>query len=168
MNLRNRSFLLGLAIAVAVALYILISSNPNASESLPEFAIRSSTSMATLSPEEQSKQRELVQKMIQNDEFRPPPGNVGTTPSAVSPFSQVRRASGSEASRNISGNSAPQPGVPQIVPMNIGTQSKQNPVAVATRNNFSVPLPAQANTGTPSTLIEFESPPGIGSAKGGQ
>ena len=170
MKIQKKWFLLGSAIAVGSIsiFYILANSNHDVSKTLPMAVVGSPAPKAILSAEELIKRRELVQQMIQNGEFRPPPGNVGTISSAASPFGQFTRGSGDDASKNPDANSATQPRVPQIISMNLGTPGKQNAVAVATRDNLFQPVPVQASVGTQSSPIEFESPPGIGSPKGGQ
>ena len=182
----KKPFLLGSAIVVGVAtvLYLMISRDKDASIPLPMAVIGSPASAEKLSPEEQIKRRELVKQMIQNGDFSPPPGNAAAISSSISPFGQGARTTGDGASRNVSDPVAARPGALQITPMNLGTQAAQTPVGITAQakasatssvqtstvagNNVFVTPPVQTDTGTKSTQIEFEPPPGIGSPKGGQ
>ncbi len=168
MKLQNIRFWLGLALAIGVAFYLLSSRNQDVAEPASGSVPGSGAAPSTLSPEERTKRHELVERMMQNNEFRPPPGNVGIHPSAASPFGQVARTGAGDAPLNGGGNPTLQAVMPQIGAMNLGSPNKQNAVAAATRDNLSVPALLQPNTGAPKSSMEFESPPGAGSPKGGQ
>lgn len=105
-----------------------------------------------------------VQQMINSGQFAPPPGNPDKMYSIASPFAAAAPASGSP-SGNTGTSQSPanvQPGVAMLGANPAGSTSTQ----LAQRNAPAAASPAQRQT--PGQPIEFETPPGIGSAKGNQ
>jgi hypothetical protein len=112
-----------------------------------------------------------VQRMINSGQFAPPPGNPDKMYSIASPFSQSLPDAPAApvtpgAPGKSQGNSGVQPGIAML-----GGNAWNNSPAQDVRKNSSTTAEIKPQT-TPAQVqsqsIEFETPPGIGSSKGGQ
>lgn len=109
-----------------------------------------------------------VQRMINNGQFAPPPGNPDKMYSIASPFSQSAPAA--PAASGAPGKNQGNPGVQAGIAM-LGANTWNNPPAQDVRKNLPGVAEIKPNTvpdQAQSQSIEFETPPGIGSVKGGQ
>ncbi|MFA7282457.1 MAG: hypothetical protein WC100_20410 [Sterolibacterium sp.] len=109
-----------------------------------------------------------VQRMIDSGQFAPPPGNPDKMYSIASPFSQSAPAAPVTpgAPGKSQGNSGVQPGIAML-----GANTWSNAPAQDARKSSSVTAEIKSHTApaqVQSQSIEFETPPGIGSSKGGQ
>ncbi|MFA7282453.1 MAG: hypothetical protein WC100_20390 [Sterolibacterium sp.] len=104
-----------------------------------------------------------VQRMINSGQFAPPPGNPDKMYSIASPFSASTSAA-SGAPDKSQGHSGAQSGIAML-----GANTWSNPPAQDVRKNPSAIAEVKPHTAQAQTQsIEFETPPGIGSSKGGQ
>ena len=67
-----------------------------------------------------------------------------------------------------SGQFAPPPGNPEKIRSMIPTKNVKVPATIAKHGNLAVSTQAQVQKKPQSQLIEFETPPGVGSNKGGK
>lgn len=107
-----------------------------------------------------------VQQMINSGQFAPPPGNLDKMYSIASPFAAATPAAASESSPGNSGISQSPAGVQPGIAMLGANPGGGTPTQVVKRNAPPATSPAQLQA--PGQPIEFETPPGIGSAKGSQ
>ena len=113
-----------------------------------------------------SNSRSEVQQMINSGQFAPPPGNPDKMYSIASPFTAAAPAAASGSSPGNAGISQSPAGVQPGIAMLGANPGGGTPTQLVKRNAPPAASPAQLQAhGQP---IEFETPPGIGSAKGSQ
>jgi len=142
----------------------------SSSQSSASELIAVATKRASLQP--QASRSASVQQMIDSGQFAPPPGNTERVASSVSPFTSGTRTASSGMSQSGKGNGQEQAGVPQAAAVMFSYRGDKIAAAVVRQDSQSVSnatlTTAAASPQTPSQPTEFESPPGVGSAKGGQ
>jgi hypothetical protein len=114
----------------------------------------------------QTRENASVQRLINSGQFDPPPGNTERLNSAVSPFSRFAQAVAHEFSGKTDTNRQNQPTQASVREVVSAHGSNGTISAIVGQDNQSSNNQALAQLQNQSS--EFESPPGIGSAKGGQ
>jgi len=124
----------------------------------------------------QTPESALVQHLINSGQFDPPPGNTQKTNSFTNPFLPLTQAETQEMAHEVERNLQEQQRSMQGSSI-ISARVSDKPVAAVVRqvsqsvgNQASpqTPVPPQTQSQIQSASLEFESPPGIGSAKGGR
>ncbi|MCX7169222.1 MAG: hypothetical protein NTY41_02740 [Proteobacteria bacterium] len=110
--------------------------------------------------------RAEVQQMINSGQFAPPPGNPDKMYSIASPFAAAAPAVTSGSSAGNAGTSQSPAGVQPGIAMLGANPGGSAPAQLVKRNAPPATSPAQLQA--PGQPVEFETPPGIGSAKGSQ
>lgn len=113
-----------------------------------------------------SNSRSEVQQMINSGQFAPPPGNPDKMYSIASPFAAAAPAAASGSSPGSAGISQSPAGDQSGIAMLGANPGGSTPTQAIHRNSPAATSPAQLQA--PSQPVEFETPPGIGSAKGSQ
>jgi len=125
--------------------------------------LRMGATPAALPGQETAAPSSEVQHLINSGQFAAPPGNPDKMYSIASPFAAATPAAAAAIAAGNPGSPASiQPGLTMLGASSGSAATTQ----VATKNSpaAAVPAPPQPH----SQPIEFETPPGIGSAKGGQ
>jgi hypothetical protein len=122
-------------------------------------------SKGVLTEEEKIALRPQVQKMISDGAFNPPPGRVSTNNASVSPFIQeVVHVAAVDANGT-------QPAT-TVQSVQSAADSSRQPVKASRPPNEKTPQKSPdflaPTIGSSPTPFEFETPPGIGSVRGGQ
>ena len=175
MNSKNRYFLFGIAVIAltfGIAAYFSWDNGLKTSSSQPNASNQMTVKIERVSSQPQVSRSATVQQMIDSGQFAPPPGNTETMSSSVSPFSSGTRTASSGMSQNVKGNGQEQTWLQQAAAVMFSSRSDKIAAAVVRQDSPSVSATAQAQSAAPaqlqSGLPQFETPPGIGSAKGGQ
>jgi len=175
MIFKGRWLLLGItvvALGMLAAVYFLRSSDIEVTSIHPAQGNRFTVPEEKRSMQVQTPERALVLHLINTGQFNPPPGNTETMSSSVSPFSSGTRAASSGMSQSATGNGQEKTWLQQAATVMFPSRSDKIAAAVVRQDSPSVSATAQAQSAAPpqpqSGLPQFETPPGIGSAKGGQ
>jgi len=174
MNSKNRYFLFGIAVIAlvfGVTAYFSWDNGLKTSSSQPNASDQMAVKSERVASQPQVSRSASVQQMIDSGQFAPPPGNTERVASSVSPFTSGTRTASSSMSQSVKGNGQEQAGVQQAAAVMFSSRSDKIAAAVVRQDSPSVSATAQAQSAappSPSQPAEFESPPGVGSAKGGQ
>ena len=177
MNVKSRSLPIGItaiALVLCVAAYLSWDSDLGSS-SQPGERSRMTPTTGEGSLPSQAIRKQSIQQMIDSGQFDPPPGSAVKLHSAVSPFSRPAQAEAQRPSPTVDSSTQGQPGQLWVAGAMPASGSDNNASAGARQekqpasNQALSPTLIQAPAQTPdqSQPVEFESPPGVGSPKGG-
>ena len=107
-----------------------------------------------------------IRQMINSGQFAPPPGNPDKMYSIASPFAAAPAAAASGNSPGNTGASQSPAGIRPGVAMLGADPAGSTPTQVVKQSAPVATSPARLQA--PGQPVEFETPPGIGSAKGSQ
>jgi len=168
MQSRNSWAALVIALTLCLGILYFVASEPSPQSG--GIVLRSDTTLPTLPGPESAVPTgsSEVQRMINSGQFDPPPGNPEKMYSIAPPFSNTASAASSPAG-NGQGKAVVQAGLAVLgastwstPPTQEGSKSPSTTIEVG-------PHTIQTQTQqTQTQSIEFETPPGIGSSKGGQ
>lgn len=171
--------LLGL-IAVSLGMVIADSFSPvrdlkisNNTASVPSSGNGLASVVGRQSMQPQISQRPSLQQMINSGQFNPPPGNTDKMYSIAVPFANSTQTASAPIAQEIDVNGQGSPKPHQGGTLISAWQSNKVAVATPSQGSLSVGNQAQAppaliQAQAPNQSIIFESPPGVGSTKGGQ
>ena len=155
------------ATLLLAALYLLDAGDSTLPPS--SVTVRKVSTLSTSPTEEiasSSNSRSEVQQMINSGQFAPPPGNPDKMYSIASPFAAAAPAAANGSSPGNTGTSQSAAGVQPGVAMLGANPGGSTPTQVTKRNDQTAAGPTRLQA--PGQPVEFETPPGIGSAKGSQ